>query len=53
MSTQTKESLIKKGVGDEIINQQFKSRIDFNKTLSDKTAIFIINFLGSIKKNFA
>ena len=49
MSTQTKESLIKEGVGDEIINKQFKSRIDFNKTLSDKIAIFIINFLGSIK----
>jgi len=49
VSTQTKESLIKEGARDEIINKQFKSRIDFNKTLSDKTAIFIINFLGSIK----
>jgi uncharacterized membrane protein len=48
VSTQTKESLIKEGVRAEIINKQFKSGIDFNKTLSDKTAIFIINILGSI-----
>ena len=49
MSIQRKESVINADVQDELINQQFKSRIDFNKTLSDKTAIFIINFLGSIK----
>ncbi len=49
MSTQRKDSLIKGDLQDEIINQQFKSRIDFNKSLSDKIAIFITDFLGSIK----